>query len=293
MGFILALLLSACATSQKVDKDAQITSGWPVERLYTEASDELTSKNYARAIKLYDILMARYPYGRFAEQALLDKAYANYRDEEKEKALESIEEFERLYPKHPRMDYALYLKGMVQLDLRNTSWFDRLSQQDWSDRDPESNRLAYEAYAQLVKRFPDSQYAADALQKMKELVEALGGHEMAVARYYYKMGAYVAAANRAKNILNDYKNTSYVEEALALMMSAYDHLQQKDLAFDAKRLLQANFPQSVYLAKGWYDKNAKKQSWSTFKNLVKGMTRWHQSGQSGQGEMKSGKEKSQ
>lgn len=84
-----------------------------------------------------------------------------------------------------------------------------------------------------------------------------------------------------------------MEEALALMMSAYDHLQQKDLAFDAKRLLQANFPQSVYLAKGWYDKNAKKQSWSTFKNLVKGMTRWHQSGQSGQGEMKSGKEKSQ
>ena len=103
MGLILAFLLSACATSQKVDKDAQITSGWPVERLYTEASDELTSKNYARAIKLYDILMARYPYGRFAEQALLDKAYANYRDEEKEKALESIEEFERLYPKHPRM----------------------------------------------------------------------------------------------------------------------------------------------------------------------------------------------
>ena len=97
LGLILAFLLSACATSQKVDKDAQITSGWPVERLYTEASDELTSKNYARAIKLYDILMARYPYGRFAEQALLDKAYANYRDEEKEKALESIEEFERLY----------------------------------------------------------------------------------------------------------------------------------------------------------------------------------------------------
>ena len=139
--------------------------------------------------------------------------------------------------------------------------------------------MAYEAYAQLVKRFPDSQYAADALQKMKELVEALGGHEMAVAHYYYKMGAYIAAANRAKNILNDYKNTSYVEEALALMMSAYDHLHQKDLALDARRLLQANFPQSSYLVKGWYDKNTNKRSWSTstFKNLIKRVTRWHKS----------------
>ena len=114
---------------------------------------------------------------------------------------------------------------------------------------------------------------------MKELVEALGGHEMAVAHYYYKMGAYIAAANRAKNILNDYKNTSYVEEALALMMSAYDHLHQKDLALDARRLLQANFPQSSYLVKGWYDKNTNKRSWSTstFKNLIKRVTRWHKS----------------
>lgn len=266
---MLAGLLASCASTEKVDKEAQITSGWSVEQLYTEANNELTSKNYTRAIKLYDILMARYPYGKFAEQALLDKAYAYYRYEEKDKALAAIAEFQKLYPRHPRTDYVLFLKGLVEFDEKNQSFLDRLSDQDWSERDPESEKKSYAAFAELVERFPQSRYAGEARKRMEALVEALGGHEVAVARYYYEMGAFIAAADRAKNILNDFKNTSQVEEALALMMSSYERLGEKNLANDAKRLLELNYPQSVYLKKGrWF--NAHTQTpWEKTRHTLK------------------------
>lgn len=268
LGFVLTIILVSCATKEKVDKDAQITSGWSVERIYTEANDELTSRNYAHAIKLYDILISRYPYGKFAEQALLDKAYAYYKNEDKQLALDTIAEFQKLYPNHPRTDYVLYLKGLVEYDARDKSFLDKFSEQNMSERDPESAQKAYDAYQELVTRFPNSQYVPDATQKIKDLVDAFGGHEIAIARYYYKMGAFIAAANRASKVVNDYKNTPYVEEALAIMMSSYDRLSQQDLASDSKRLLELNYPESTYLAKnGWYDKN-RKTPWQTTKHAV-------------------------
>ncbi|QRN41015.1 MAG: outer membrane protein assembly factor BamD [Neisseriaceae bacterium] len=258
LGVVLMALLASCASTEKVDKDAQLTNGWSVEQLYTEANDELTSKNYVRAIKLYDILIGRYPYGRFAEQAMLDKAYAYYRYEEKELALATIAEFQKLYPKHPRMDYVLYLKGLAEFDQKNESFLDRLSDQNWAERDPKSAKKSYQVFQELVTQFPDSQYVFDAKQRMHDLVEAMGGHEIAVARYYYKMGAFVAAANRAQTVLNDYKNTSHIEEALAIMMSCYQRLDQENLASDSRRLLELNYPESAFLVKGqWFDRNLK------------------------------------
>lgn len=268
-----ATLLASCAT-EKVDRDAQITSGWPVERLYTEANNELTGKNYVRSIKLYDILLGRFPYGKFAEQALLDKAYAYYKYEEKEKALETINEFQKLYPKHPQMDYVLYLKGMVEFNQRNESFLDKLSEQDWSERDPDSAKQALKAYSELVEKYPNSQYFADATQKMNSLIEALGAHELAVARYYYRMGAYIAASNRAQQVLNDYKNTSNVEEALALIMSSQEKLGQGQLAQDARHLLELNFPQSSYLSKGgWYDRK-ELTPWQATRKGLQRATKW-------------------
>ncbi|MBQ9183191.1 MAG: outer membrane protein assembly factor BamD [Neisseriaceae bacterium] len=257
---VSAVLLSACATST-TDTDAQITQDWPVEKLYTEAHDELQKGNYTRAVKLYGLLKSRFPYGRFAQQAQMDSAYALYLDEEKEKSLAEIEQFQKEYPNHKDMDYILYLKGTVQFN-EDRSFMNKLAAQDWSDRDPTANRQAYLTFAELVKRYPNSRYANDAKDRMTKIVHALGGHEMAVARYYMERGAYLAAANRAKNIVTGFQNTPFVEEALAMMMSAYEKMQQPTLATDARRVLENNFPQSQYLKTGWT--NPKKGHWWSY-----------------------------
>ena len=250
----LSLALGACASNGTVDKDAQITQDWTVNQLYTEAQDELNSNNYTRAIKLYELLESRFPNGRFAQQAQLDTAYAYYKDDEQEKALAAVERFQRLHPQHPSMDYALYLKGLILFN-EDQSFLNKLASQDWSDRDPKANQESYEAFAEVVRRFPDSKYAADSAARMAKLVEALGGNQVAVARYYMKRGAYLAAANRAQKIVAQYQNTPFVEESLAIMELAYKRLEQPQLAEDTRRILAQNFPNSPYLTSEWKDAN--------------------------------------
>lgn len=246
----LGLALSACANKGTIDKDAQITQDWSVEKLYAEAQDELNSNNYTRAVKLYEILESRFPNGRYAQQSQLDTAYAYYKDDEPEKSLAAIARFQRHHPQHPNMDYALYLKGLVLFN-EDQSFLNKLASQDWSDRDPKANRDAYQAFAELVQRYPNSKYAADATERMAKLVDALGGNEISVARYYMKRGAYVAAANRAQKIVSRYQNTRYVEEALAMMELAYKKLDKPQLAADTRRVLETNFPQSPFLQHEW------------------------------------------
>ncbi|EGZ46567.1 outer membrane protein assembly factor BamD [Neisseria wadsworthii] len=246
----LGLALSGCATKGAVDKDAQITQDWTVNQLYTEAQDELNSNNYTRAIKLYELLQSRFPNGVYAQQAQLDTAYAYYKDDEPERALAAIQRFQRLYPNHPRMDYVLYLKGLVLFN-EDKSFLNKLASQDWSDRDPKANREAYYAFEELTKRYPDSEYVADATERMARLVDALAGNEMAIARYYINRGAYLAAINRSQKIIAQYQNTRFVEEALAIMITSYKKLNKPDLAEDTTRVLQTNFPQSPYLTQDW------------------------------------------
>lgn len=244
------MALSGCATKGAADKDAQITQDWTVNQLYTEAQDELNSNNYTRAIKLYELLQSRFPNGVYAQQALLDTAYAYYKDDERERALSTIQRFQHLYPNHPRMDYVLYLKGLVLFN-EDQSFFNKLASQDWSDRDPKANREAYYAFEELTKRFPESEYVADATERMAKLVDALAGNEMAIARYYINRGAYLAAINRSQKIIAQYQNTRFVEEALAIMIASYKKLNKPELAEDTARVLQTNFPQSPYLTKDW------------------------------------------
>ncbi|MCO6504665.1 MAG: outer membrane protein assembly factor BamD [Snodgrassella sp.] len=250
----LGLLLTACASTSTVDKDSQTTQNWSVQRLYTEAHDELMHHNYTHAEKLYEILQARFPYGAYAEQAQLDTAYAYYKDSEPEKALAAIEQFQRLYPKHTNMDYALYLKALIQLN-EDKSLVSKIAKQDWSDRDPKANREAYTTFAELLERFPNSKYVNDAREKMQKLLNALAGHELSVARYYMKRGAWLAAVGRAQTIISEYQNTPNVEEALAIMVSAYQNLGEQQLSDDAKRVLVQNFPNSPYRQMPWRDRN--------------------------------------
>ena len=248
---VVVAALSGCAANQsKISKDAQITQNWTADQLYSEARNELNGGNYTRATKLYELLRARQPEGRYIEQSLLDTAYAQYKNEEPEKALIALARFKQNYPASRDMDYALYLKGLV-LFAEEQSFLRKLASQDWADRDPASNRKAYYAFEELVKKYPTSKYAADATKRMAKLVDALGGHEIAIARYYAKRGAYVAANNRAQRVIENFQNTRFVEESLAIMIFTYKKMNKPQLAEDVRQVLQHNFPNSPYLQKGW------------------------------------------
>lgn len=244
---LVTLGLAGCATTETYDE----TRGWSVEKLYAEAHDELTSGNYTRAVKLYETLEARYPYGRFAQQAQMDLAYTHYKDNEPEQAIASADRFIKLHPSHPNIDYIYYLKGLVYYN-DDSGWLAKWGGQDMSERDPKAAKESFAAFRELTTRFPNSKYTPDALTKMNRLIDALGGNEMHVARYYMKRGAYLAAVNRAQGIVANYANTRYVEESLAITVAAYDKLGMTTLRDDAQRVLKLNYPKSTYIADEWH-----------------------------------------
>lgn len=243
---LVVLGLSACATPDTYDE----TRGWTVEKLYSEARSELSSGNYTRAEKLYETLQARYPYGRYAQQAEMDLAYGYYKDHEPEQALAACDRFIKMHPAHPNLDYIYYLKGLVYMN-SDDSWLAKYGGQDMSERDPKASGQAFQAFREVVTRYPNSKYAPDALKKMNMLVDAIGGYQMHVARYYMRRGAYIAAVNRAQDVIREYSNTVYVEEALAIMVEGYKQLGMTKMSDDARRVLALNYPKSAYLTTPW------------------------------------------
>jgi outer membrane protein assembly factor BamD len=234
--FLIGIALTGCSM---FGKEADETEGWNASKTYAEAASEMDSGNYKRAIELYEKLEARYPFGRYAMQAQLDVAYANYRAEEPEAALAAADRFIKLYPQNPYVDYAYYLKGIVNYN-RSVGFLDKYVPMDVSQRDPGAALDAFTDFSELVKRFPDSKYAADARQRMVYLRNNLAKNEVNVARYYMKRGAYVAAANRANYVIERYQRTSAVEDALETLVAAYEALGEKKLAADAQRVLDVN-----------------------------------------------------
>jgi len=233
---LIGIALTGCSM---FGKEADETEGWNASKIYAEAASEMDSGNYKRAIELYEKLEARYPFGRYAMQAQLDVAYANYRAEEPEAALAAADRFIKLYPQNPYVDYAYYLKGIVNYN-RSVGFLDKYVPMDVSQRDPGAALDAFTDFSELVKRFPDSKYAADARQRMVYLRNNLAKNEVNVARYYMKRGAYVAAANRANYVIERYQRTSAVEDALETLIAAYEALGEKKLAADAQRVLDVN-----------------------------------------------------
>jgi outer membrane protein assembly factor BamD len=241
---LLAVTLTGCGI---FGKEIDETEGWSAAKLYSEAASELDSSSYKRAIELYQKLEARYPFGRYAMQAQLDVAYAHYRAEEPEDALAAADRFIKLYPQNPYVDYAYYLKGIVNYN-RSISFLDRFIPTDASQRDPGSALDAFKDFAILVERFPNSKYAEDARQRMVYLRSNLAMNEVHVARYYMKRGAYLAAANRANHVIQHYQRTSAVDDALAVLIDAYRALGKEDLAADAKRVLELNRQEGRFIA---------------------------------------------
>jgi outer membrane protein assembly factor BamD len=243
-GWLLRLLLLLCVTALLgacgiLSKEYDETEGWTAAELYNKAARELDGANYKRAIELYQKLDARYPFGRYAMQGQLDVAYAHYKAEEPEAALAAADRFIKLYPQNPYVDYAYYLKGIVNYN-RSVGFLDRFIPIDTSQRDPGSALDAFEDFAELVRRYPDSKYAEDARQRMLYLRANLARNEVNVARYYMERGAYIAAANRAQYVIERYQRTSAVEDALQILIDAYQRLGEDQLAADAQRVLAMN-----------------------------------------------------
>lgn len=254
LALILMLCLPACGMLEQVDE----TKGWSANKLYTEAKSELNDGNYEKAIKYYEKLEARYPYGRFAQQAQLEIAYAYYKDKDVASAIAAAERFIKLHPNHPSVDYAYYLRGLANFN-DDLGLLGSLTGQDMTERDPKAAREAFDAFKDLVTRYPNSKYAPDSVQRMNYLVNALASHEIHVARYYMKRTAYVAAANRAQYALKNYPQAPANEEGLLILVNAYDKLGMMDLRNDAERVMKTNFPNSKYLTGKGLDK-----PWWTF-----------------------------
>ena len=232
-------LLLALASCSWLEEQEDPTKGWSVAKLYRSAAAELDSGNYKTAIDYYEKLEARYPFGRYAMQAQLDVAYAYYKADEPESAIAAAERFIKLYPQNPYVDYAYYLKGIVNYN-RSVGFLDRYIPTDPSQRDPGSALDAFQDFSELIRRFPDSKYAPDARQRMLYLRNNLAQHEVHVAHYYIKRGAYLAAVNRCNYVIQHYQRTSAVKRALEAMVDAYHRLGEEDLAADAQRVLEIN-----------------------------------------------------
>lgn len=253
----LAILLLAVVVGCSLDPVDE-TRDWGPDKIYYAARSELQSKNYQKAIGYYQKLESRYPYGRFAQQAQLDTAYAYWKDGEAALALAACDRFIREHPNHHDVDYAYYLKGRINFN-EDLGILGFISSKDLTERDPQAARDAFDAFKELVTRFPESKYAADARARMTYLVNALAAHEAHVAEYYLRRGAYVAAVNRAQSVLTTYPETPAIERALVVMVKAYDAMGVSDLRDDAQRTLKANFPENSLAIR-----NDRERSWWMF-----------------------------
>ncbi|GAA6120874.1 outer membrane protein assembly factor BamD [Acidovorax sp. FG27] len=239
---LAAGLLAGCSSTPE-DK----TAGWTTDKIYSEARDELNGGAYDKAVPLLEKLEGRAAGTPLAQQAQLDKAYAQYKGGEKAQAIATLDRFLKLHPASPAYDYALYLKGLVNFN-DNLGLFSWISRQDLSERDQKAAKDSFESFRDLVTRFPESRYAQDARQRMTYIVNSLAQYEVHVARYYYERGAYVAAISRAQIALADYKDVPALEEALFILIKSYDALGMTQLRDDAQRVMQASYPQSQLMS---------------------------------------------
>ena len=241
---VLALgLLAGCGLTSEED----ITRDWSAAKLYNEAKAATALGDYENAIDFYQKLEARYPFGPLAEQGLLELAYAFYKYDEPASSIATADRFIKLHPRHENVDYAYYLKGLVNFN-RNHGLLSRILPPDDHERDVGSALEAFNDFSELVKRFPDSRYTKDATQRMLYLRNTVAEHELVVARYYMKREAYVAAANRGKYVVENFATTPAVPDALYIMAMAYRKLGLGDLADDATRVLRLNHPEHEGLA---------------------------------------------
>jgi outer membrane protein assembly factor BamD len=242
--FLVLGTLAACSGNDTPD----ISADTGEQQMYEEAQRHLNSHNFDLAVRSLQLLESRYPFGKYAEQAQLEMIYAHYGAYEHEAAVEAADRFIRLHPQHPNVDYAYYMKGLAAYSGQQDI-FARFLPTDETKRDTSHAREAFAEFAQLVSRYPDSPYAADARARMVYLRNLLARHEINVANYYFRRGAYLAATNRGRYVVEHFQHTPAVADGLAVMAQGYILLGMDDLAKDAIATLTLNYPDHPALDK--------------------------------------------
>ncbi len=236
------LVLGGCAGDGDEREEDRVSAA----ELYGKAKQALDNKAWDRAITNYRFLQSRYPFGTFTEQAQLELAYAYFKNFEPELAMATLNRFIKTYPTHPHIDYAHYLKGLVNFS-RQRGFLTRAFPSTARGRDQQFLKLAFQDFNELINKYPESRYAPDARERMVFLRQSMAEYELDVARYYLRRGAYIAAANRAKEVVENYQETTEVADALAILAQAYDNLELEELKEDTTRVLTANYPDHPYL----------------------------------------------
>ncbi len=233
------LVLSSCSLFQEVEVDEY--KGLSPKDLYERAQNEASNLETDNSVKTLGQILARYPTSKYALQAKIEIPYVLYKAGRHNASLASIEEFIRLHPTHPSVDYAYYLRGVVSAD-KSKSLFDELNLTDRASRDIDSVEDALRYYIQLIEKFPNSKYTNEAKTDIIRLKNILARNELSIAIFYTNKEAYISAVNRCKYIIENYDNTPSVPAALHLMVHNYTLLGQTDLANDAQRVLNASYP---------------------------------------------------
>ncbi|MEH6582022.1 MAG: outer membrane protein assembly factor BamD [Halioglobus sp.] len=254
----LSLIILGCSSNDELPELAADTGE---QQMYEEAQRYLRNDNYDLAVRSLQLLESRYPFGKYAEQAQLELIYAHYGAFEHEAAVEAADRFIRLHPQHPSVDYAYYMKGLSAYT-GNEDIFARFLPNDATKRDTSHAKEAFAEFSQLLSRFPDSPYAADARARMVHLRNLLARHEIVVANYYFRRGAYMAAANRGRYVVENFQQTPAVADGLAVMAQGYILLGLDDLARDSIDVLALNYPAHPSL-----DKNGEFKSVYTLDGL--------------------------
>jgi outer membrane protein assembly factor BamD len=249
LGFVLLAMMLALMGCSSTEEEYDETAGWSVERLYQDGKEEMNSGNWATASKRFTAVEARYPFGPYAQQSLINLAYVQWKDNEPEQALATISRFQRQYPNHPGSDYMLFLRGLI-LFTPPSSRLAFITLQNPAERDPQALRESYAAFDELITRYPSSRYAADAKERMNWLVNTMADHQLHTARFYYDREAYVAAINRAQRVITDFEGVPASEGALYIIMMSYQKLDMPEMSEDAKRVLLANYPNTTLIKDG-------------------------------------------
>lgn len=249
---IVAVSLAGCGSTpdrSKANRSAEV--------LYDDARQEAAAGAWDAAVRGYEAVQARSPFGRLAQQAMMEQAYAQWRAGDSAQAEATIDRFIKQYPNHVAIDYMYYLRGLVNYH-DGSGFFDKLTGQDPAERDPKALRDSFDAFKELVTRYPESDYVPDATARMQWLANALAAHEVHVARYYFRRGAYVAALNRAQIAVKEFNGSPTLDEALAIMRASYDKLGMAQERDDADRVLKTNFPESPFTAVNSIDRKQRK-----------------------------------
>ena len=257
LGLLLRLLILCCALTlagcANKGQEFDPTANWTPERLFEDGKAEMNSGNWKLAKERFGAIEARFPFGAYAQQAMMDLDFCEWKDKETDKALSTIARFMQQYPSHPGMDYMIYLKGLINFT-PPSAMFSNITQQNPGERDPKALRQSYAAFNELIDRYPQSRYASDARKRILWLVDTISQNELFVARYYYDRYAYVAAINRAQTVITDFEGVPAAEPALYIMMMSYEKLGMTDMRNDTERVLLKNYPDTRLIKEGFPDK---------------------------------------